>query len=167
MNSLLRVFGPVNNLAHGYQIAGVVVACGAVFMAAYGLSVAGLLEMGASAFVFWFMQFVSLLGPNLSRKVPKEFAKSASMMDQFIADLVEFRKGQRVFAQALMALGATILFLICRFLCASILPLITNVWFAGAIGLAVCSIVISPLVFRGLLATMRGSSRITGGDDVA
>lgn len=105
MNPLLRVFGSVNSLPHGYQIAGVAVAGGAVFMAAYGLAVAGLLELAASALVFFLMNFVSLLGPNLSRRAPKEFAKSALMLDQLICDFGEWRRNQRVLAQALLALS--------------------------------------------------------------
>lgn len=166
MNTLVRnVFGKVNSLPHGYQIAGCATFGGAVFMASYGLSVAGLLEQAASALVFFFFQLVALAGSSFSKKAPRAFAKSASMLDQFLADWSVWRKEQRIMAQALMAFAATCLFVVGRFLCASLLPLITNVWFAGALGLLVTAVVISPSLTRGVLATFKGASRSAEGDD--
>lgn len=160
MNTLVRnVFGKVNSLPHGYQIAGCATFGGAVFMASYGLSVAGLLEAAASALVFFFFQLVALTGPSLSNRAPRAFKGSAAMLEQFLDDWKEWRKEQAMMAQAILAFAATCLFVVSRFVCASVLPLITNVWFAGALGLGVTAVVISPALARGVVATFKSSSQ--------
>lgn len=157
MNPLLKAFAPMNALPHIYQILGVFVAGASVFLACYGLSAKGLLDVAATALAYFIVQLLALVGPSFARRAPKEFARSASMIDTFLIEFTEWRMNQKLLAKGLLALGATILFLAFRFVAATVLPLIASPWFAGAIGLAVTACVISPVLVRGVVQTFKAS----------
>lgn len=163
MNPLLKAFAPINALPHIYQIVGVFVAGASVFLACYGLSAKGLLDIAATALAYFIVQLLALMGPSFVRRAPKEFAQSASMIDTFLIEFTEWRTNQKLLAKGLLALGATIIFLTFRFVAATVLPLIASPWFAGAIGLAVTACVISPVLVRGLVQTFKTNAPSTTG----
>ena len=161
MNPLLKPFSALDRLPHTFQIIGVAVAGMSAFLLCYGLSANGLLEIAATALSYFVLQLLALMGPRFSKYASKDFPETANFIDTALSEFAEWRNNRRLAAKGLLALLATALFMLFRFLAVNTLPLIASWWFAGAIGLAVTACVISPVLVRGVIDTFRTSTPTT------
>lgn len=154
MNPLLRVL-PTDRLSHGWQVLATLLAGASFFVLCWYLSKQGLLDLAATGLAFFVVSLVRQLGSVVTSRVPKEFVKSASMVAQLRADLSEWMANRKLLSHVLIALVATLVFLLIRSVAATLMGWIASPWLALAIGLAIAAAVASPVLVKSLGDSLR------------
>lgn len=160
MRALTRVFSKIDNLPHGFQIGGTVVAAAALFFFSWYFATQGWLEQAATALAFFLMQVtrmsaVSLKATTERSETFREFRRTAGFIDTLRAEYAEWERSHRTLAHCLLAIVYTGVFLAGRKIAATFMTLIASPLLAVAIGLAIAAVVISPPLFRALADTFK------------
>ena len=154
MNPLFKAL-PTDRLPHGWQVLATLLAGGAVFTLCWYLSQKGLLDIAATGLSFFIFTLIRQLGTSLTSRAPSEFAKSASMIDAFRADLAAWSANRKMLTHVLIAFGATLLFLAGRAIASTVMVLIASPWLALALGLMVAAAVASPVLVKGIADSIK------------
>lgn len=160
MNPLLKSALPTDRLPHVWQVLATLFAVASTFVLCWYLSQKGLLDLAATGVSFYAVTFLRQLGPSLTRKAPREFKRTAGLIDTLREDFTEWMSNRKLLSLALIALVATIAFLTFRYIASVIMVAIASPWLALAVGLALAAAVASPVLVKGLVGSMtQGSGR--------
>lgn len=154
MNPLLKSALPTDRLPHIWQVTATLFGVGSLFTLCWYLTQKGLLDLAATGVSFYAVTFLRQLGPSLTNRAPKEFKRSAGMIDTFREDLGAWMGNRKLLSLALIALVATLLFLTFRYIASVVMVMIASPWLALAVGLALAACVASPVLVKGLVASM-------------
>lgn len=153
--NLLRL---TDRLPHGWQVLATLLAIGAVFSLGWSLSKAGALDLAATALSFFLLRLLGQLGWR-PRSTGGHFEGTFSVVSQLRSDYASWSASHGVLAQAVLALGWTILFLVLRLAVSWLLGVVTTFWTALAAGLAVAAFVASPVLAQSVAGLFRGGAR--------
>lgn len=145
---------PSDRLPHGWQVLATLLAGASIFTLCWYLSQRGLLDLAATGISFYLVTFVRSLGGALTARAPKEFKRSASLIDTMRSDWDTWMANRRLLSLALIAGVATTFFMIGRSVASVILVAIASPWLALAIGLAITAAVASPYLVKSLARTV-------------
>jgi len=138
----------VDALPHGWQVLATILLGGAIAATAYGLSQLGWLEL-VSTFM---TAFALALGRMLMAGRPvgdgTAFAGTRGMLQTVRDDVNAFVTTRPALAKVFMALGYALVFIAARSAFTWVLGVLSNVWFAVALGLIVAAAVASPVLFK-------------------
>lgn len=155
----------VMTLPHGWQVLATYLLCGAIAMAAYGISEAGFAEAAATiltAFAFCFVRLVFKTGEaRLARGVLGDFTETMETLSTFRKEAATAVERRPLAAKALIALGYGFAFFLTHAAVRWCFAFLENPWLAGAVGLAFSVVVISPVLFRQLFASFRADDEET------
>ena len=180
MNPLKAIMPSV--LPWGYQIVGTLIATASLTVLCWYLSQNGLLDIAATGLSFFIVTVTRQIAPSLSSRAHKtDFANSAQILEalrnDFSAWMSRCRRGdqtrcrgndfsawmshRRVLGHVLIAIAATLLFLVCRLVASSVLTMIASPLLALALGLAVTAAIASPVLIKALIDTVTSSAAPT------
>lgn len=162
MNPLLRAL-PTDRLPHGWQLLATLLAVASAFTFCWYISQHGWVDIAASGVAFYAVTFLRMLGPNLAKRAPREFRRTASILDTARGEFAEWMGNRKLLSLAIIALVSTVVFLIGRFVASTLMIAISSPWLALAVGLALAAAVASPVLVKSLVESFKGSSR--SGDD--
>lgn len=151
---------PTDKLPHIWQVLATVLVGASVFVLCWYLSQKGLLDLAATALSFYAVTFLRQLGPSLTKKAPQEFRRTVGLIDTVREDLGAWMANRKVLSLALIALVATIVFLVFRYIASVVMVAIASPWLALAAGLAVAAAVASPVMVKGIFSTLSGRSDV-------
>lgn len=165
MNPLLKVL-PTDRLPHVWQVLATLLAVASVFTLCWWLSQQGLLDLCATGISFFVVSLTRMIGPSLAKHAPREFRRTAGLLDTARADLAEYMANRKLLSLAIIALIATMAFLIGRFIASTVMAAISSPWLALAVGLALAAAVASPLLLKSIIESLKSVSRGSDDDDV-
>lgn len=149
---------------HGWTVLGTLLACGAVGMAAWAISNAGMLDMAATGLSFFFLQLVTMLLKAGLIVVPKrnssDFSESRGIIKTLWREFQEFQANSPIWRMALLALAFTLAYMIFRFGLSLALGVFGNIWIAGAASALGASLIVSPKLFSSMLSKMKSRSGV-------
>lgn len=149
---------------HGWTVLGTLLACGAVGMAAWAISNAGMLDMAATGLSFFFLQLVTMMMKAglivLPEANTKDFAESRGILKTLWRDFQAFQASSPIWRMALLAVGFTLAYLLFRFGLSLTLGVFGNIWIAGAASALVASLIVSPKLFSGMFSKMKSRSGV-------
>lgn len=146
-------------LPWGFQIAGTLIATASLTVLCWYLSQNGLLDLAATGLSFFIVTVTRQIAPSLSSRAHKtDFANSAQIIDALRHDFSAWMSRRRVLGHVLIAIAATLLFLVCRFVASTVLTMIASPLLALALGLAVTAAIASPVLIKALIDTVKTSS---------
>ncbi|MHC6176183.1 hypothetical protein [Glutamicibacter endophyticus] len=153
--------GPDN---HAWTVLGTLLACGAVGMAAWAISNAGMLDLAATGLTVFFFQMVQLMAKVglivLPEKKGGDFAATSGNIKTFLREFQEFQAKSPIWRLAAMALAYTVAFMVARWGLSVVLGVFDNVWIAGAAAALVASLIVAPNLFGGLAAKLKSKSGV-------
>lgn len=153
--------GPEN---HAWTVLGTLLACGAVGMAAWAISNAGMLDMAATGLSFFFLQLVTMLFKAGLIVVPEknssDFSESRNILKTLWREFQEFQGRSPIWRMALLALGFTLVYMLFRLGLSVALGVFGNIWIAGAASALTASLIVSPKLFSGMFSKMRSRSGV-------
>jgi len=147
----------VDALPHAWQVAGTLLAGGAVAAVAYGLSEKGWAEIAATLLTAWSMQFARLVVSGRPPRPDAAFGGTRALLATVRADAAAFAATRTTLAKAVMAVGYAVTFVALRTVAHALLGAMTNLWFAVAIGLVVASVIASPVLWRAIVGSFSGA----------
>lgn len=153
MNPLLKSVLPTDRLPHIWQVIATLLAVASTFVLCWYLSQKGLLDLAATGVSFYAITFLRQLAPSLSGKAPREFKKTAGLIDTARADFAEWMANRKMLSLAIIALIATIAFLTFRYIASILMVAIASPWLALAVGLALAAAVASPVMIKGIITS--------------
>lgn len=153
--------GPEN---HGWTVLGTLLACGAVGMAAWAISNAGMLDMAATGLSFFFLQLVTMMMKAglivMPEKSSSNFSESRGIIKTLWREFQEFQANSPIWRMALLAVGFTLGYLLFRFGLSIALGVFSNVWIAGAASALIASLIVSPKLFSAMFSKMKTRSGV-------
>lgn len=156
---------------HAWTVLGTLLACGALAMAAWAISNAGLLDLAATGLTMFGFQLISLMFKSGLIVVPEkksaEFAQTASHVKIAWREFQEWQGRSPIWRLAALALAYTFAFLIARFFLSIALGIFANVWIAGAMGALVASLIVAPTLFAKGYKALKAKSGIQDKTPVA
>ncbi|MBM6588920.1 hypothetical protein [Brevibacterium sp. RIT 803] len=156
-----RGAGPDN---HAWTVLGTLLACGAVGMAAWAISNAGMLDMAATGLSFFFIQLITMMMKAGLLVVPEkhstDFSESRGIIKTLWREFQEFQGNSPIWRMALLALGFTLAYLIFRFGLSVALGVFENIWIAGAASALIASFIVSPQLFKTMFSKMKTRSGV-------
>lgn len=166
MNPLLKVL-PTDRLPHIWQVLATLLAVASVFTLCWWLSQQGLLDLAATAISFYVVSMMRMLGPSLAKRAPREFRRTAGLLDTARAEAAEWMANRKLLSLAIIAFLSTVAFLIGRFIASTVMTAIGSPWLALAGGFAVSAAVSSPVLLKSIMESFKGASgQGKGGQDV-
>lgn len=158
MNPLLKAVVPTDRLPHIWQVLATLLGVSSVVVLAWYLSQNGLLDLAATGIAFYTTTLLRQLGGGLSRRAPKEFAKTAGLLDTARVEFREWMSSRKLLTHVLIALVMTVAFLIGRFIASILLTVIASPWLALAAGLALAAAIASPQIVKGIGSALSNRS---------
>ncbi|PFG69097.1 hypothetical protein B0O41_3948 [Propionibacteriaceae bacterium ES.041] len=153
--------GPDN---HAWTVLGTLLACGAVGMLAWAISNAGMLDLAATGLTFFFSQLVSMMFKVgllvLPEKKSKDFSQTSGLLKTAWREFQEYQAKSPIWRLALMALGATVVFMVARLGLSLALGVFSNIWIAGAAAALLASLIVAPNLFAGMFSKLRSRSGV-------
>lgn len=159
MNPLVKSILPTDRLPHIWQVLATLLAVASIFTLCWWLSQKGLLDLAATGASFYVVTFMRQLGPSLAKKAPREFEKTAGLIDTARRDMAEWMANRKLLSLAVIASVMTISFLVMRYIASVALQMIASPWLALAIGLALAAAVASPVMVKGIVGTLGRNGR--------
>lgn len=151
--------GPDN---HVYTIIGTLLACGAVGMAAWAISNAGMLDLAATGLTVFFFQLVQVMMKvgliTLPERKSTDFQQTSGLLKTAWREFQEFQGRSPIWRMALLALGFTVGYMIFRWGLSVALGIFSNVWIAGAASALIASFIVAPQLFTNLVSKMKTKS---------
>ena len=145
--------GPDNNV---YTIIGTLLACGAVGMAAWAISNAGMLDLAATGLTVFFFQLVQMMMKVGLITLPEwkstDFQQTFGLLKTAWREFQEFQGRSPIWRMALLALGFTVGYMIFRWGLSVALGIFSNVWIAGAASALIASFIVAPQLFTNLVS---------------
>lgn len=157
MNPLLKVL-PTDRLPHVWQVIATLLAVASVFTFAWFISQSGWQELAATGVAFFAVTFLRQLGPSLAKRAPREFRRTAGLLDTARSDFADWMANRKLLSLAIIAFLSTVAFLIGRFLASTVMTAIASPWLALAAGLALAAAVASPVLVKSIAESFKGSS---------
>lgn len=157
MNPLLKVL-PTDRLPHTFQIVATIFTGAAIFTLCWYLSMKGLLDLAATGLVFFLVTFIRSSGASLAKRAPSEFKQTASAIDTFRAEFATWMSNRKLLSRLILAFLATVVFLVGRFVSATVMTWIASPMLALALGLAVTAVVISPVLFKAVVDSFKSKT---------
>src|SRR5699024_44870 len=115
--------------------------------------------LAATGFSFFIVTVTRQIAPSLSSRADKtDFANSAQIIDALRNDFSAWMSHRRILGHVLIAIAATLLFLVCRFVASTVLTMIASPLLALALGLAVTAAIASPVLIKALIDTVKTST---------
>lgn len=145
-----------DRLPHAWQVLATLLAVGALFSLGWSLSQSGALDLVATALSFFLLRLLGQLGWR--PRTGGHFKGTSALVEQARRDYEAWSQSHGVLAQAVLALGWTVLFLVLRLLLAWLLGVVTTFWTALAAGLAVAAFVASPVLAQSVAGLFRGGA---------
>lgn len=150
----MNLLALTDRLPHGWQVAATIFAIGGAFSIAWGLSVAGQLDLAASGLSFFVMTLLPRLG--WAGRVT-EFRGTLDIVRQMREDWSAYMGRRGVLAHVVVALALTLVWLILRVVTVALLHVITTPWTALGAGLLLAAVVASPVLAGAVMAPLRGA----------
>lgn len=150
---------PTDRLPHGWQVLSIILGTASMFVLCWYLSQQGLLDLAATGLAFFALTMVRLTGPSLSSRVPREFQRSAGIIDALREDYQQWVASRRLASQTILALLMTIAFMIGRYIASAVLYAIATPWLAVSVGLLVAAAIASPVLVRTVTNGIRDLGR--------
>lgn len=166
MNPLLKVL-PTDRLPHFWQVLATLLAVASVFTVCWWLSQQGLVDVCATGLSFFVVSLTRMMGPSLAKRAPREFRRTAGLLDTVRADFAEYMANRKLVSLAIIAMASTIFFLLGRFIASTVMTAIASPFLALAVGLALAAGVASPVLVKSIAESFRKVSHETEGDDNA
>lgn len=138
-------------LSHSYQVIAVLLLTASVWVLCWYLASLDLIDLAATGFAFLALQLVRQIGGSLASRAPKELRPTATLLDQARIDFQEWSKSRTLVTQFGIALAVTIVWLLGRFLAATVMHAIASPWLALSVGLGIAACVCSPVLIRGIV----------------
>lgn len=157
MDPLTRIL-PTDRLPHVWQVIATLLAVASLWTLCWWLSEQGMLDLAATGLAFYVVTLTKQIGGSLSSRAPKEFKATAGLVDTARADFAAWMANRKLLSHVLIALAVTILFLVGRFVASTVMAMIASPWLALAVGLAVAAAVASPVLVRGVIASMKSGT---------
>jgi predicted lysophospholipase L1 biosynthesis ABC-type transport system permease subunit len=164
VNPLLRAL-PSDKLPHVWQVCSTLLAVASMFTLCWWLSKNGLLDLAATGISFFAVTFLRMVGPSLAKRAPREFERTAGLLDTARADFAQWMSHRKLLSLSIIALVSTIAFLIGRFIASTVMAAIASPWLALAVGLALAAAVASPVLVRSIAESFRKPSDESEGND--
>jgi hypothetical protein len=136
-----------------------------MFTLCWWLSKNGLLDLAATGISFFAVTFLRMVGPSLAKRAPREFERTAGLLDTARADFAQWMSHRKLLSLSIIALVSTIAFLIGRFIASTVMAAIASPWLALAVGLALAAAVASPVLVRSIAESFRKPSDESEGND--
>lgn len=144
---------------HIYTVIGTLLACGAVGMAAWAISNAGMLDLAATSLTVFFFQLVQMMLKVgllvLPEKKNTDFQETSGFLKTAWREFQEFQARSPIWRLAALALGYTVVFMIARLGLSVALGVFQNVWIAGAASALVASLIVAPNLFSGFSSKLK------------
>ena len=158
----MGILALTDRLPHGWQVLATILAVGGLFSIAWGLSIAGQLDLAASGLSFFVMTLLPRLG--WAGRV-SEFSGTLEIIRQMRSDWDRYMGRRGVLAHVVVALGLTIVWLVLRVITTWVLHIVTTPWTALGAGLLLAAVVASPLLIQAVTAPIRAQKGGDAGDD--
>lgn len=153
MNPLLKAL-PTDRLPHIWQVLATLLVVASAFTMCWYLSQKGLLDLAATGVAFYTVTLMRALGPSLSRRAPTELKRTAGLIDVAREDFAAWMANRKLLSLALIAAVTTVAFLVFRYIASAVMTMIASPWLALAVGLAVAAAVASPVLVKGVWASI-------------
>ena len=149
--------------AHGWQVLGTLLACGAAVSLLYAIAQAGWLELAATGVSMLLVTMARLMWHAGMVAIPKravaedDFKVTRGTMQQIYAEFQQWQARSGVLKIFALALAYTAAFLILRQGVSVALQVFTNIWVAGAAGAAAASVIVAPTMVPKILRAMKST----------
>lgn len=153
--------GPDN---HAWTVLGTLLACGAAGMLAWAVSNAGMLDLAATGLTFFFTQLLSMMFKVgllvLPESKSSDFKETSGLLKTAWREFQEFQARSPIWRLAVLALGATIVFMVARLGLSLALGVFGNIWIAGAAAALLASLIVAPNLFSGFASRLKSKSGV-------
>lgn len=95
VNPLLRAL-PSDKLPHVWQVCSTLLAVASMFTLCWWLSKNGLLDLAATGISFFAVTFLRMVGPSLAKRAPREFERTAGLLDTARADFAQWMSHRKL-----------------------------------------------------------------------
>lgn len=149
----------VDALPHGWQVLATILLGGAIAAAAYGLSQLGWLELVSTFMTAFALALGRMLMAGRPVRDGAAFAGTRGILQTLRDDAATFVATRPALAKVALALAYAMAFIAGRSVFTWVLGVLSNVWFAVALGLIVAAAVASPVLFRAAGASLSPTTR--------